>query len=170
MIIQIANGYFVPVNKVLEYINYRWKSKGRHGTHSPFVYDFVDKCVYTPIANETKQRLKYYMNLLKKNSTIIEVHDLGAGSKRMGNMRSVRKIAQNSSSKGKYGDLLSKLVLHYQPQNILELGTSVGIGTAHLAAVNPKANITTVEGCPNTYSIAKKQFEELKFNNVSSSV
>ena len=26
-----------------EYLKYRWKARGRHGTHSPFVYDFVEK-------------------------------------------------------------------------------------------------------------------------------
>ncbi len=27
----------------VEYLKYSWKAKGRHGTHSPFVYEFVEQ-------------------------------------------------------------------------------------------------------------------------------
>ena len=31
------------MNRFFEIIKYTWKAKGRHGIHSPFVYDLVDK-------------------------------------------------------------------------------------------------------------------------------
>jgi hypothetical protein len=30
------------LHSVKELLRYKWKAKGRHGTHSPFVYDFVE--------------------------------------------------------------------------------------------------------------------------------
>lgn len=32
------------MNRFFEIIKYTWKAKGRHGIHSPFVYDLVDTC------------------------------------------------------------------------------------------------------------------------------
>ena len=33
----------MSVHATIELIKYKWKAKGRHGTHSPFVYDFIEQ-------------------------------------------------------------------------------------------------------------------------------
>lgn len=33
----------MTLHALSEWVKYRWRAKGRHGVHSPFVYDFVDK-------------------------------------------------------------------------------------------------------------------------------
>jgi hypothetical protein len=38
------NSLICSVNRFIEIIKYTWKAKGRHGIHSPFVYDLMDQC------------------------------------------------------------------------------------------------------------------------------
>jgi predicted O-methyltransferase YrrM len=58
-------------------------------------------------------------------------------------------------------------VNYFKPESILEIGTSLGLATAALSAGNPSANITTLEGCPETAKTAKDQFEKFNFRNVN---
>lgn len=146
-----------------EYINYYLAAKGRHGIHSPFAYDFIDKCVRLPIDKEFISKRDLLFSQLRKSSEIITIKDFGAGSKKMGTQRKVSSIFKNSSSEGKYADLLYRISKFYQPKQILELGTSLGVGSIHLQAGNTKSELITVEACPQTLAIAQKNFDEFDF-------
>lgn len=57
--------------------------------------------------------------------------------------------------------LLKTLLTAKQPQNILELGTAVGISAAVMLSVCPNAKVTTIESDENFYSEALKNFKSL---------
>lgn len=156
------------MNPGVEYIKYRWNAVGRHGIHSPFVFDFVDKCLITKLAASEKEKINALDQKLKKDPRTITIEDFGAGSQKMGSERTVKNIYKWSSSKGKYGELLYKISKYYQPKRILELGTSLGLGTCYLSLGNPDAKITTVEGCKATRSISKENFKHLELTNIDS--
>lgn len=40
------------MNRFIEIIKYTWKAKGRHGIHSPFVYDLMDICFKIPVSRK----------------------------------------------------------------------------------------------------------------------
>lgn len=143
---------------VREYIKYCLIAKNRHGIHSPFVYDFNDTCLKLAIPQYEYQVFKELKSKFIKNQDTIEVTDLGAGSKRLNKQRKISDIAKISGSSEKYGKLLYRLVAHYQPKEVLELGTSLGLGTYMLAAGAENVHVTTVEGCENTYEIARRSF------------
>ena len=52
----------------------------------------------------------------------------------------------------------------------MEIGTSLGLATSALASGNPKAKITTLEGCTETAKIAQNQLQKFNINNVESVV
>ncbi len=146
----------------LEYIKYRWNAKGRHGIHSPFVYDFVDNCLRIKLKGKNTSQLNDLFSRLKSSRQEIEIQDFGAGSKKLGSKRSVSAIFKMSSSKGKYGELLYRLSEHYEPMEILEFGTSLGVGSTYFALGSEESNITTVEACKNTRDIALENLKKFK--------
>ena len=156
------------MNLVFEYIKYRWNAKGRHGTHSPFVYDFVDQCMQIPLdENFIEEREKLFKSLKTDNRTIT-IEDFGVGSKKLSNERRISQIFKTSSSKGKYGDLLYQLSAHFKPNRILEFGTSLGIGTIHFSKGNKDSNIISVEACKATQNEAIENFRKLNCTTIKS--
>ena len=59
-----------------------------------------------------------------------------------------------------------RLVKHYEPRHIIELGTSLGITTAYLSKANPSANIITMEGSTSIVSVAAQNFKKLACPNI----
>jgi len=144
------------MNIASEYIKYLFKAQGRHGIHSPFVYDFVDKCLTIKLDENFISARKSLQKSLISNHELIQTEDAGAGSRTLGRIRSVQSIYKKACCKGVYADLLYQLAHHYQPKTILELGTSLGIGTMHLAAGYRDAQVISVDACKDTLKEAKK--------------
>jgi predicted O-methyltransferase YrrM len=150
-----------------KYLNYQLKSFRLHGVHSPFVFNLYQNVIlhsgsfyaYKPIEN---LRAK-----LKSNHTKINVTDLGAGSKTGANyQRKISHLAKVSAKPAKYAQLLFRLVNYFQPAEILELGTSLGLTTAYLAAAYQKGKVYTFEGCPNIARHAENNFKNLHLKNI----
>jgi len=158
----------VPLNIIIEYIKYRWNAKGRHGIHSPFIYNLVTNVFKLPFDGPSKSELTALFSELKKDKRNIRTNDLGAGSKKLNNDRRVSEIFKVSASRGKYGKLLYQLSKHYNVKNILELGTSLGVGTIQLQLGNPNTKITTIEACFETHKIANENFAKFGFSEIKS--
>jgi predicted O-methyltransferase YrrM len=152
---------------IKSYLNFIWNSKNEHGVHSPFVFDLVTKCFYDKKNYPEYAVLKNYRNSLLQNKNTIEVTDFGAGSRVFkSNTRAINQIAKNAGISSKRAELLFRIVNYFQPESILEIGTSLGLATSAISLGNKNAQIITLEGCPNTISIAKSQCELQNLNNI----
>ena len=150
------------------FLSFLWQSKNEHGVHSPFVFALVTRCFYDKKKKPEYTHLKNYRKELLDNKNTITVTDFGAGSRVFKSpQRQVSKIAQTAGISPKRAELLCRIVQFLQPKSILEIGTSVGLATSALALGNPKAKITTLEGCPETSKIAKEQLQQSNFENVT---
>lgn len=151
------------LHSIKSYLQFLWNSKNEHGVHSPFVFDLVTKCFYDSKKYPEYVILKNYRKSLLENKNSIEVTDFGAGSRVFkSNQRQISKIAKTAGITSKRAELLFRITNYFQPENILEIGTSLGLATSTLSLGNKNAKITTLEGCSNTMSVAKNQLQNLK--------
>jgi predicted O-methyltransferase YrrM len=70
------------------------------------------------------------------------------------------KIAKTAGITQKRGELLFRVCNYFQADAVLEIGT-VGISNICNFFGKPEAQITTLEGCPETSKIAQEQLENL---------
>ena len=98
----------------------------------------------------------------------ISVTDLGAGSHTgAGQQRRLADIARTAAKPPHLAQLLFRLVNYFRPATILELGTSLGLTTAYLAAADSRCRVVTFEGCPNVAATARETFVALQLSNVA---
>ncbi len=83
------------------------------------------------------------------------------------NLRKVKNIAKYSAISEKFGEMLFRIIEHFKPETVLELGTSLGIGTLYLATANQSSKVYTIEACPETAKKALQNFKELNVKNIN---
>lgn len=138
-----------------------------HGIHSPFVFDFVEKVLndkkkYPAYSDIEKLRIQ-----LLRDHAIVELQDFGAGSAvDKSKTRKISDIVRSSVSSIKQSQLLFRIVNHYQPEVVIEFGTSLGISAAYMASANRDAKLITMEGSTVIADIAAKNFEKLGLDNI----
>ncbi|TVZ55182.1 putative O-methyltransferase YrrM [Lutibacter sp. Hel_I_33_5] len=151
----------------IQYLKFLTKSTNQHGVHSPFVYNLVTLSLYKKTDAKTLNEHTLFKKGLLNNKNFINVTDFGSGSKIFkSEKRQVSKIAKIAGISNKKTQLLIKLITYFKPENVLEIGTSLGIGTTAIHLANPKNNIITLEGCPETSKVAKNQFEKFEYKNI----
>lgn len=151
----------------LKYLNYQLKSHSKHKVHSPFVFDIVTELLENPYEYHHYETVEQIRQQLRSSKQVISVTDFGAGSKVFkGAERKVRAIAKHTAKPAKYGQLLFQLVNKFTPKNVVELGTSLGVSTLYMALSNTKAQVYTLEGCPETLKVAQSNFEIMNLDNI----
>lgn len=148
------------------YVKYFIKSKTKKAVKNELINQ-LNVEVFSNSTNIGYKKIERLYNTLKKDKSIINVIDYGAGSKKSKtNRRTISSIAKNAAITSRYGQLLNRLVSFSSSKVIIELGTSLGVGTAYLAINNENTKIFTIEGCPNINAIAKNNLNNLGLKNI----
>jgi predicted O-methyltransferase YrrM len=158
------------LEQVWRYVKYLSlaKYKSGHGIHSHFLFQLAIRVIYAKSDKNHFSAIKRIVKRLGRSRKIISVNDKGAGSSyACSDYRKVREIVKNGSTSEKFGMLFSRLVEFFQPNTVIELGTSLGIGSLYLAAkLNPTARLFTIEASDTLLEIANENFRESGFNHI----
>ena len=135
-----------------------------HGIHSPRLFNIVQNVIDNPYPYYIYKDIERYRKVLEQNNSTINVTDLGTGQS---GPRTISHIARTSLADKKQAQLLNKIAAELEPNVILELGTSLGLTTAYLAAADYRSKVISLEGCPNIAEIARKTLDTLHISNAS---
>lgn len=150
-----------------DYLLHKLTAKSRHGVHSPFVYRLVDKVIYDFSDKNVYRTIENARKRLLNDNRTITVNDLGVGARLNKNREEkVSTIAKNALKSPKLAQLIYRLAADWQPRNIIELGTYLGITTLYLNQAVPGAEIYTLEDYPQMAAIAGEVFKNTKASNI----
>ncbi len=151
---------------IRSYLKYWLTSRSVKDCSSAFVKDLYEDVFSKDIVLKDQQ-IKALSDELRQNRNIIEVTDLGAGSKKTkSKFRRISSIYKSASISVNNGRVLNSLIKKFSSETILELGTSLGLGTSYLALDNTYSKVFSIEGCPQISSLASMNINKLGLENV----
>lgn len=157
---------FTMGRKYLHFLLTASNGKG-HGVHSPFVYDMIRNVLMDQQHYPAYTIAEAYRKQLLGNDELLEIKDLGAGSRTQDTKRrKIAEIARSSAKSAKFGQLLYRLAHYYQYKNIIELGTSLGVTTTYLAGVGKEVRVITMEGADAVADVAQAHFNRSGFDKI----
>ncbi len=159
-----------------------WNTGGE-GIHSPYLFEWVRMVMSDKHAYYVWKDIERCREGLQRDERVVEFVDYGSGAAvQDGSMRAdgsavrsrrVCDIANGSLARKKYAQMLYRLVNWLGMQlgkerglQIVELGTSLGITTAYLAAVDSRDRVITYEGCASVSAVAKEIWDGLGLTNI----
>lgn len=149
------------------YLAYYFNAKTIYNIHSPFLFDFITHNFDTTQHYYPYDEIEYLRTQILQSDISIQHIEHGAGSQVNKNTTlKLGTIAKNAVSPFNQAKVLFNIVKNRQPNEIIELGTSLGISTLYLAKANKKAKVYTIEGSPEIANVARNHFKQLKANNI----
>lgn len=143
-----------------EYIGYLLFAKSRHGTHSPFVYEFAENVLYKRIEDPRFYDIELVRQRMLSSAATIAVDDFGASGKKT-YKAPLAKLVARSSKNSKYAKLLYRICRYYQPEIAIELGTNFGMSAMYQAIALTQGKLFTIEGSLKIAEIAHFNFNKI---------
>jgi predicted O-methyltransferase YrrM len=148
------------------YTNHWLNVVDEHSIHSPFFFDFYVNVLKASTNHPPLKKIEELRTKLLQNDLEINVVDYGAGSTHfISSKRQLSKIAATSLSPQAYCELYFRILKFIEAENVVELGTSLGVTTLYLAA-DKEMTVTTFEGSKELANVAMTNFEYFNAKNI----
>lgn len=155
------------MSSIKRFIKFYWRADTKYSIHSPFIFSLINNVIDDDRDYYCFGALERLRNTLKRDKTVLEITDLGAGSRiYKTNSRTVANIAQTSVSPKWQCEFLFRLIHYLQLENRIEIGTSLGISALYQYFPIKNAPLYTLEGCPKIAAIAAQNFKKFQAPNI----
>lgn len=142
---------------VLDYVQHRLEAKNRHGVHSPFVYRLIDEVIYDFRWKSEYSEIEHLRQVLQYDDRSILVYD---------QCTSVSALVKNSCKSLRAAKLIYRLANYFSPNQVIEIGTSMGMDTTYLAKAAPQARIISMDQGVDTTAITSENLAKQGIKNV----
>ena len=163
---------------------------GGHGIHSPYLFEWVRMVMSDENSYYAWREIEKVRANMLADTREVEFEDYGSRAARsledgsetayslengsgaayglvFRERRRVCDIAKRSLAKKKYAQMLARLVNWLgDGLTIVELGTSFGVTSAYMAAMDSRNKVVTYEGCAAVAAIAKENWKALGIRNI----
>lgn len=143
-------------NRTMAYFRHRMMARNAHALHSPYLFQLYNEVIKDREERRTEDIERLRRNLMRDHRKI-EVEQRTSRNHEALELkeRRVCDVARRSSVPAKYGRLLMRLAEYTDADRVLELGTSIGLGTTYLAR-GSSGTVTTVDSCASSLEVAKE--------------
>ena len=140
------------------YLTHWLQKEDRYSQHSPFVFDLYCR-LRTFLSDNSKgdPEIENFRGKLLSNPSLIQVLDLGAGSKKVPYpVRQIAAITKHSTSSAKFCQLYQFFCQTTPADYVLELGTCMGISTRYLSK-STRGILYSLEGSEEIQKVAQQK-------------
>lgn len=151
-----------------------WNTGGE-GVHSPYLFEWVRLVMSDRHSYYSWPKIEACRMAMLKDERVLDFVDYGSGRLSGSRERRVCDIARSSLAQRRYARMLYRLVnwlgQHHDKAMdgglvIVELGTSLGVTTAYLSAVDSGNRVVTYEGCAAVAQVAQENWVGLGLRNI----
>lgn len=158
--------WLLKIRWLYKYWNFYSKAQTIYDVHAPRAFGFAREVVEDRRMFYAFFRIRALRKKLLGRTETIAIKDYGAGSKVNNSAsRSIGELTRFNAVSELEGQTLFRMVQYFEPQLILELGTSLAISTLYLKLGARQIPLITVEASPETASLALKNLDQLQAGN-----
>lgn len=146
------------------FLKYFLFSKKYVSKKNKILYDFKKEVLQQKIDNHRAQKIGQLLSFYKNINLDLINEDYGAGARNKKNKSIIntKYLANHVAVSKKYGQVLYALRKYIGAEKVLELGTSLGIGSCYLSA----SNLRTIEGNTALFEFTKNTLTEYGFPKI----
>ena len=167
----------VGLYRIASWVKHQFTARntGGHGVHSPYLFEWVRMVMADKNSFYAWQQIEEVRREMLESEQVVEFVDYGSGGTSIqksetGCQKKICDIAKGSLAKKKYAQMLARLVNWLGCEKgltIVELGTSLGVTTAYMAAMDSRNRVITYEGCEAVAQIANENWKSLGLKNIT---